>query len=48
VAVLLTYVTVSGAVKQKVMLVFSRARHAHKTDPVFPAAMFGTLAKSGL
>jgi len=34
VAVLLTYVTVSGTVKQKTVLVFNLARHVHKTDPV--------------
>ncbi len=39
-------VAVCGAVKQKMVFVFNRARHAHKTDPVLSVAMFAVLAKA--
>ena len=46
VILLLTYVTVCGAVKEKMVIVLYCARHAHKTDPVLSAAMFAMFAKA--
>ncbi len=46
VAILLTYVTVCGAVKEEMVFVLYRARHAHNTEPVLSAAMFAMFAKA--
>ncbi len=35
-----------GSQIQKMVFVFNRARHAHKTDPVLSAAVFAVLAKA--
>ena len=45
VVALLTYVTVCGAVKEKMVFVLYGVRHAHKTDPVLSAAVFAILLK---